>query len=301
MNSVFEGLWKPTARSFPHRLLVLVAAVLLATACQSPQRHDVNGGETLVASLVPFDPVEPTPKPSAARTSAGGDGEWRFVVAPYLWMADMRGASTVDGETAPLDVKFKDVLSDVSFGGAFIADARKDDWGIRIDASYMKLDGDEFVETPDADVDVDYEQTMGSYAAEFLYSPVQNLTLLAGVRYLRLDAEFDIDARIQTPGGRVRVRESVEETIDVLDPVIGAGVVTPLSDEWKLLLRGDFGGFGIGTDFSYQVNAMAEYLASENWSLAGGLRVIGFENIEEGDVKMDLRMFGLMLGAAFRF
>jgi hypothetical protein len=165
----------------------------------------------------------------------------------------------------------------------------------------MKLDGDEFVETPEADVDVDYEQTMGAYAAEFLYSPVQNLTLLAGVRYLRLDAEFDIDARIQTPGGRVTVRESVEETIDVLDPVIGAGVVTPLSDEWKLLLRGDFGGFGIGTDFSYQVNAMAEYMASENWSLAGGLRVIGFENIEEDDVKMDLRMFGLMVGAAFYF
>jgi hypothetical protein len=44
-----------------------------------------------------------------------------------------------------------------------------------------------------------------------------------------------------------------------IDPVVGARVIADLDEHWRFLVRGDLGGFGVGTEFTWFVDASVSY------------------------------------------
>ena len=45
-------------------------------------------------------------------------------------------------------------------------------------------------------------------------------------------------------------------------------------DKWKAQLRGNVGGFGVGSEFFWQLQADAVYQATDRWQFVFGYRVI---------------------------
>jgi hypothetical protein len=76
------------------------------------------------------------------------------------------------------------------------------------------------------------------------YDVLDRLTVFGGLRYN--DLAVDIKAT-----GPLGVRsESAGE--DWIDPVIGAHYTIDFADKWSVALRGDIGGFGVGSEFAWQ-------------------------------------------------
>ena len=77
-----------------------------------------------------------------------------------------------------------------------------------------------------------------------------------------------------------------------------------LSDKFSLSLRGDVGGFDVGSQFTYDAIGFVGYDISRVTSIWLGYRVLGV-NYESGSgfskFKYDVTMYGPGLGVAFRF
>jgi hypothetical protein len=108
----------------------------------------------------------------------------------------------------------------------------------------------------EADIDVD----QSTFEADAGYRVSESLTLLGGLRYVRLDAGVQLTGPL--------VDESAAGIQDWIDPVVGARLTIPLSPRWTMSLRGDVGGFGVGSELSCQA------LASLRWSLSDSIGLI---------------------------
>jgi hypothetical protein len=65
-------------------------------------------------------------------------------------------------------------------------------------------------------------------------------------------------------------------------------------------MRGDIGGFGVGSEFTYQLLTLFRWEISRSLSLPFGYRILGYQ-IRDENVWMNTRMGGLLLGVDFRF
>jgi hypothetical protein len=89
-----------------------------------------------------------------------------------------------------------------------------------------------------------------------------------------------------------------------VDPVIGAIYTWPLSDDWTLNLRGDIGGFGVGSDFAWQGMATLRWQFSPRAALGVAYRYLDMD-YEDGTgsnfFKYDMAMSGPAMGVIFTF
>jgi len=68
---------------------------------------------------------------------------------------------------------------------------------------------------------------------------------------------------------------SISETW--FDPVVVVRSQGILQEKWLLQFRGDFGGFGIGSDFTWQIQANVGYKFSRLFQTSIGYRVIAID------------------------
>jgi hypothetical protein len=107
---------------------------------------------------------------------------------------------------------------------------------------------------------------------------------------------WSIDAAVSVPLAGVNVSPGM----DFVDPVIAVRGVTPLSDRWSLLGYLDVGGFGVGSDLTWQAAVAANYQASDTLYLSVGWRHL-FVDYASGGSAFQGAMTGPVVGATFRF
>ena len=89
-----------------------------------------------------------------------------------------------------------------------------------------------------------------------------------------------------------------------IDPTLGLQYNRPIGGDWRLNLRGDVGGFSIGSEFMYHFLASARWQASEAVGVFFGYRIISFDYADGKDLnyqRYDLTEQGPMVGASIRF
>ena len=129
---------------------------------------------------------------------------------------------------------------------------------------------------------------------------------LAVLRQVAPWLELLAGGRVNLIGGSLRGPNNTLYETDVswFDPFIGARLTTHAGERWTFTLRGDIGGFGIGSDFAWQLHPEAEFALSPTVSLTGGYRLLGMD-YEEGSgldrFAYDVRTFGVQLGVALHF
>lgn len=105
-------------------------------------------------------------------------------------------------------------------------------------------------------LDVEMAIVEAGAAYEVARSGPLAFNILGGVRYWHqtADLSLDIAAGVQTAdleiaGTRAIARSS---SVDWLDPLVGARIRYTVAPGQELFLRGDIGGFGVGSHFSWQ-------------------------------------------------
>jgi hypothetical protein len=212
--------------------------------------------------------------------------EWNVFVAPYLMGAAMSGATTVRGVEVDVDMSASDIFSNLQFGAMGLVVARKGDWGFGSDLIWMALG------TTVRDTNVDFNQ--GAFA-------------FYGLRQLGPAADVTFGLRVNTLQGTLNFK-SLDATRSQdktwVDPIAGVTLRTPAGRPVQLRLYSEIGGFGAGSDFTWQIFPTASIRLTGKASLELGYRWLDVDYATgEGNTEFryDVLTQGPVVGFGFRF
>ena len=274
--------------------------------------------------------VKPVPQPS----------QWQFSFTPYGWMTSVNGNTTAAGHTVDIDASFFDIVeksdSIMALMGYF--EARKGRFGFFTDVVWEDLSFDvhrdvsrnPFARFPNVNVAIegnaqlDYQSTIiqSGIAYELARWPVGGgaypaLDVVGSARYWNQEVDVSlkltgtVTAELQRLGlklqrsGSLAVARSGD--LEWVDPVVGARLRHQMISGAELTLYGDVGGFGVGSDFSWQ--AVATYAFDVNCFGTPLRTVVGYralavdysENGRFGRNNLDFVQHGPVMGVSFRW
>lgn len=212
----------------------------------------------------------------------GSDGEdWRISVEPFLWLA------RIDGDASAEDSSSASVDNALELDSAFFlaVEARKGEagFGLLADGLHLRVSDD------DGDLHTKIGAGMIEAGAVWPAGFAKGLDFLAGLRFVDLDLDVDL-AGVGAGSG----------SADWIDPWIGARERFPLGGAWSAIVRGDVGGFGVGSEFSWQAMGGVRAVCGDHVLVDIGYRALGID-YEDKDVAFDAVVHGPVVGLAVAF
>jgi hypothetical protein len=228
-------------------------------------------------------------------TAAASD--WQFRLTPYLWFAGLEGEMTpVEGlPSVPVDVSASQAIEDTETGVMVMFDARRGSHGVYLDFIYTDVRSeDDVIPQLDLVARSTTKSTIFSAAYEqvFFEHDRGGIDALVGARY------WEVDAKIALSGPQGLSGSNKE---DWIDPFFGVKSWSMLGDSNFYAAGGiGFGGFGVGSDFFYEVNANIGYRWSQAIGTAVGYRYFDVDYDDNG-FKYDAKQQGWQLSLTWSF
>jgi hypothetical protein len=233
-------------------------------------------------------------------------GEWQHSVTPYIWGTGMSGNTAVATPLGPLsadvNMSFSDILSNLDFGGMVMYQGRYDKWVLMSDLIYMDLGANRTRDV--AVVSTRFDASVQQLGLEISggYHITDAIALYAGMRYNDLDSAVRVTAT--TPGNSVT--RSARASASWVDPIVGilGEFPFPFADRWAVNLKGDVGGFGVGSDLAWQVMVSVRWRMNDNWDFSAGYRYMQMDYEDKGGsgiVVYNMTTQGPGIGATWRF
>ncbi len=257
---------------------------------------------------------------------------WRFQLTPYAWLPEMKGSVTVLGMRQPVNLPLCDLFSLVDELDVVVPlqlEARHGRWKLWLDIQYIKMHdrlrqsvskqiGPEIV-TADVTLNVNVRMLLTEFGVDYeLFklplgegqTPMLRFDVRAGGRYMYMKGEVGMVGQgaaigpgdVRTPIGGLAVDSGGSR--EWIEPLVGVGVWLDVSDRLTLMARGDIGGFGIGSDLTWQVVGGVEWKLCDWAALFAGYRLLDIEFTEGHGRKkfaFDVQMRGPYLAVMFRF
>lgn len=203
-------------------------------------------------------------------------------IRPYFWLSGVSGSVTAAPLTFPINSSFGDLLDNVEIGAFAAVTVEKERWGLYGDFQYISLVGEG---TGATGATLELQNVIWEVDG-FLRVPVGSgsLKFVGGVRVYSVDETL-------TPTNQ----QPIESNTTVADPILGAVGEWSIGKRWYFEMRGDLGGFGVGSEFTNQLSVVFQWQINDKLRLPFGYRVLGYQ-IKDGGVEMDTRMTGLVVG-----
>jgi hypothetical protein len=259
-----------------------------------------------------IEPAEVTEVQDYEVEADSKEKNWEFLVAPYFFMAQLSGDVTVKGRTAEVDMSFVDIVKMMNF--AFMLHNEvwwKKQLGLIVDFMYLNVgNGIPIQDQPLVD-DIDLnaklvfvDSALGFKIGEVLlanrenYSsrdhvPAMTFQLMVGGRYAYLNEKLSFD-----PG------PTVSDTREWGEIFLGMRIKTRVSKNWHIIVKGDVGGFKMGSDLTWNALVLADYRFAKVASFIFGYRGFGV-NYSSGvgidETGLDVVMNGPQIGFGFHF
>jgi hypothetical protein len=236
-----------------------------------------------------------------AQDSIAAKKKWQWFVQPYMMFPVMDGTMGL-GELPDAEIHSdaSDIFSHLQFGAMLYAEASNGRWAITNDLIYMDLGEDIAGEHGILSGTAGAKQFVWELAGLRKLNPWLEAGI--GMRLYSLSAELDMQVNATVPGGSGPRHRSTSETW--VDPIIIGRVKFPAGTKWLLQLRGDLGGFGIGSEFTWQAQGDIAYRFSKLFQLGLGYRYIGVD-FEKGSgtdrFLYDIDTYGPVLRFGFHF
>jgi hypothetical protein len=198
----------------------------------------------------------------------------------------MSGTTAVRGREVDVDVSASDIFSNLQFGAMGLVVARKGKWGLGGDAIWMAL-GSTVRET-----NVDLNQ--GAFA-------------FYGLRRLGSAADLTLGMRVNTLQGKLEFKTlgvDVSQDETWVDPLVGLTLRSAREHRVRLQLYTEIGGFGVGSDFTWQIFPTLGIKLTDRLSLEVGYRWLDMDySTGDGNERFayDVLTQGPIGGLAFRF
>jgi hypothetical protein len=203
------------------------------------------------------------------------------------------------------------MVDHLDFMGEVHVEARKDKWGIFFDGSYIDLSiTGTVINHPYPSLGpLEGKLDLTEWIIELggLYQVAQwrlekgravHLDVLGGGRYWELEG----DLTLSSPGAGSSFSLSGSE--DWIDPFVGLRLGVDLGKNFLVGVRGDIGGFGVGSDVSWNASVLLGYRITGLLSVWVGYRALSvdYENGSGNDrFVYDVTKSGPMIGLGFRF
>jgi hypothetical protein len=236
---------------------------------------------------------------STAGAQGAPDGGWHFLVEPYVMFPNMKGETGI-GNLPPVHVDEdpQDIFDNLQMGAMLFLEARNDKWAFSSDLLYMDLAADIGTGALIAGGEVGVSQLGWELAALRRLAPWFELGL--GLTYNKIDADVDFDFN----GPFVPYSTSAGLTEEWIDPTMVARATLPFGERWFFQARANLGGFGVGSDLMWQLQADVGYRPSDKWRFTFGYRVIDID-YDHGSGRdrfvYDMQTFGPVLRLGYSF
>ncbi|MBI5062671.1 MAG: hypothetical protein HZB87_04170 [Desulfatitalea sp.] len=249
----------------------------------------------------------PVPAPAAAAPDKEDPKAWQFEVTPYLFAAGLNGKTGMNRVTADVDMGFDEILDnlDSAFMGLF--EVRKGPWSFGIEGVYFKLEDEQasswqgpLGNTGTGTVEATMTEQIYQLSAGYRVAADRvKVDLIGAARATLLDTELNLTATTGSPllpdGSR-----STSASESWWDPVMGVRLLVPLAAQWTAVGYADIGGFGVGSDLTYQLLAGVNWQFTRVVSAKFGYRYL-YQDYEDGGFVWDMTANGFYLGVGFRF
>ena len=219
-----------------------------------------------------------------------------FLIEPYFMAPTMKGEIGVRQlPAAEVDANPGDIFDQLKFAAMIYVEVNYDNkWSVGTDLIYMKLEQDI---KPNALI-TSGKSTAQQLAFEFAFLKRLGSVFDVGIGGRVMDMKADLD--LNTINGV----QSGDSRQTWMDPILIVRSQGAINDKWLLQFRGDIGGFGIGSDFTWQIQANAGYQFSRLVSATIGYRVLDVD-FHKGDgsenFSYDMAISGPVLRVGFRW
>ncbi len=251
-------------------------------------------GSKLVAWILGASLLGPSLSAIAADAGSGGANEWEFGAEAYLW------APWIDVETqtgADVEISLDDILNNLDMLFMSALSVGKGKWSLVTDMIYFDIESNENEPLPLALTldDVNLEAWIVTPTVHYTFSETDNyrIDLLAGARYLWLEAELQLKTRPPLPPGSRKASDSGS----VWDGIVGVSGQMDLSGQWYLSGYADIGTGD--SDLTWQVWASAGYRFKRLHAMAG-YRYLDYK-FDSDEAFADLTVNGPFVGVKFMF
>jgi opacity protein-like surface antigen len=223
---------------------------------------------------------------------------WTFAAAPYLWLAGIHGTVGQFGlPSVEVDASFIDILENFEMGAMVAGEARNGLFGIAFDFQYVKVSAS--ADTPFGVIADSVEVTSKTLTAlaaleyRVFETDTASVDLMAGGRLWSVDTDID-------PQGGLDDSLFFSDGDTWVDPIVGVKARVDLSEHVYATGWGMIGGFGVSSDFTWDVMAGLGYEVTDKISLIGGYRALGVD-YSSGSFVFDVVQHGPIIGARFAF
>jgi hypothetical protein len=228
---------------------------------------------------------------SEAPAPAGG---WHYELDLLGWGSGLSGDVGPAIHEYQIHASFSDLTEYLDFAAMGHFEARKEKWGFTLDAFYVNL-GHSVDNRFGYPVELDLESLiLGAAGTYRVYQgDKSSFDLTFGARYNEVKT-----------GLEPRWTPAYHKNIAWTDPVIGFQGGVRLSKAWTFGYRGDIGGFGAGSDFTWLGILQLEAQLSEHVGLGFGFLGYGVDYKKGSGYQefvYDTTMYGPFLGIAWRW
>jgi hypothetical protein len=236
----------------------------------------------------------------SAQDTVAPKNKWKYIIEPYLMFPNLEGTIGV-GKLPDTDVDANpgDVFSRLKMGAIVYFEMANDKWALSSDLTYMNLDQDAKPGTVISSGNANLKQLLWEVAALRRLLP----WLEAGIGGRLNSVKTSLDLVTKNIGGSPTSRsKSLSETW--YDPILIARIKSSVDKKFIYQFRGDLGGFGIGSRFTWQIQAYAGYRFSKLFQLTAGYKIISVDYQKGNDDSRflyDLDTFGPVIRLGFNF
>ena len=217
------------------------------------------------------------------------DGDWKFRLTPYGWVPSLSLDTTIGtSPTANSDTALLDVLD---FAFLLTGEARKGDWGVIGEFNYLAL-SDEFSFAGGLfRGESKLKGSMGGAAVAYRFAGDEraSVDVFGGFRIWSLEATADF-----------QTLPTVSRKTTFIDPIVGLRGTYFVTDEIFLSGLAEIGGFGVGSDFQWEVVGRASYRFNETISAGVGYRHLALD-LSRGGLEVDAAISGPFVAIDINF
>lgn len=198
---------------------------------------------------------------------------WSYYAEPYIMFPNMDGQTALGNlPEMNVDVDPGQIFDNLQFGAMLYLEASNEKWNLNSDLLYMDIGQAVKGSTLISSGDVTAKQLGWELAG--LYKVRPWLEVGVGTLLNSVKLELDIN-RNNIGGGTTNIKKEMTQTW--IDPMLIAVFKSAPGTKFIYKVRGEIGGFGIGSEFAWQLQAYAGYRFSELFQIQGGYRIISLD------------------------
>lgn len=239
---------------------------------------------------------------------------WEIHLVPYFYMPSADADLDIGGLSGPVNLSLSEMVESLDFASMGRIEAWNGRWGLLFDGLFFNLEVPASFISPTTGnpVDAALDERVGradfalSYRLlEGYFDENQRRRIIvapyAGLRYAYLKQVVDLEIALN---GLTSVTLGHSE--DWVEPFVGGIIRWDLNQTIAFDIRGDAGGFGIGSasDLTWQIAFALDYKVSDKISLNAGYRIMDLDYHRGSgldELGIDVRAKGPFFGFTFLF